>query len=104
MHGQTLLPASRTGHARLPLYQIKLFVGEREREREGEGEREREGGRERERVMWIDYYFALMIYTSLIRLELGYYNETRSLEPAQHYTPWITIDGEVRETHTHSVK
>ena len=49
MHGQTLLPASRTGHARLPLYQIKLFVGEREREREGEGEREREGGRERER-------------------------------------------------------
>ena len=33
------------------------------------------------------------------RLELGYYNETRSLEPALHYTPWVTINGEVSKTH-----
>ena len=33
------------------------------------------------------------------RLELGYYKETRSLEPPQYYTPWVTINGKVRETH-----
>ena len=29
------------------------------------------------------------------QLELGYYNETASLQPPHKYTPWVTINGEV---------
>ncbi len=30
------------------------------------------------------------------QLELGYYNETASLQPPHRYTPWVTINGKVR--------